>query len=408
MSSRVWDYVAIAGIVVALVFLIFFVRPLLGWEWSGTLLSVALVFLLAVAIPLFVRGLKTIMSFARQVTSRDGDGPSNSDRRGSKRVTLLGLSLVAVLSIIGLAGVLAALPLLPFHHGPSNPPTVVTAVAVKTTPQPKTPQDLYLDLLKKTLTRAQVAGRYERYTIRPNPVNRLTLTVVEPMLHAEGYDLVGLRASDPDAYMNDGGENSARLDDGETMVGLLQLDNMQACVEDVLRRNVPGDLIEAGAWRGGLTILMRGVLKAYGDTDRKVFVADSFEGLPPVDAAKDATHYYQGQMAVSLDEVKENFARYGLLDDQVVFLKGFFNQTLPNAPIQKLAIFRADGDLYESTMDALNNLYPKLSVGGYAIFDDYVEEPAVKEAIDDYRAAHNITEPIRRIDNAAVYWQREK
>jgi hypothetical protein len=186
------------------------------------------------------------------------------------------------------------------------------------------------------------------------------------------------------------------------------LDNVQFCVEDVLRHKVPGDLIEAGAWRGGITILMRGILKAYGDTDRKVWVADSFEGLPPIDRARDARVFYEGQMAVSVDEVKENFARYGLLDDRVRFLKGFFNKTLPGAPIEKLAVFRADADLYESTMDALNNLYPKLSVGGYAIFDDYVQIPAVKSAIDEYRTSHGISEPIRQIDGQAVYWQRAK
>jgi O-methyltransferase len=138
---------------------------------------------------------------------------------------------------------------------------------------------------------------------------------------------------------------------------------------------------------------MRGILKAYGDTDRKVWVADSFEGLPPIDPARDPG-WHEGQMAVSLDEVKENFAGYGLLDDRVRFLKGFFNRTLPGAPIDKLAVFRADADLYESTMDALRNLYPKLSVGGYAIFDDYVGVPGCKRAIDEYRASHGITEPI--------------
>ena len=294
------------------------------------------------------------------------------------------------------------------HPGLAKPPAVLVASAVKTSPQPHTAEELYLDLLKKTLTRAQVADRYERYALRPNPMNRLALRVVEPVLHDRGFDLVGLRASNAEAYMASGYADSGRLDDGETMVGLRQLDNVQFCVEDVLRHKVPGDLIEAGAWRGGITILMRGILKAYGDTDRKVWVADSFEGLPPIDRARDARVFYEGQMAVSVDEVKENFARYGLLDDRVRFLKGFFNKTLPGAPIEKLAVFRADADLYESTMDALNNLYPKLSVGGYAIFDDYVQIPAVKSAIDEYRTSHGISEPIRQIDGQAVYWQRAK
>ena len=67
------------------------------------------------------------------------------------------------------------------------------------------------------------------------------------------------------------------------MVGLARLDNVQHCVEDVLRNRVPGDLIEAGVWRGGVTILMRAILKAHGVSDRNVWVADSFRGLPRPD-----------------------------------------------------------------------------------------------------------------------------
>jgi hypothetical protein len=114
----------------------------------------------------------------------------------------------------------------------------------------------------------------------------------------------------------------------------------------------------------------------------------------------------QGMMAVSLEEVQENFARYGLLDERVRFLKGYFNKTLPTAPIVKLSVLRADSDLYGSQMDVLNNLYPKLSVGGYAVVDDYFELAGCKRAIDEYRQAHSITEAIRRIDAEGIYWQK--
>lgn len=73
----------------------------------------------------------------------------------------------------------------------------------------------------------------------------------------------------------------------------------------------------------------------------------------------------------SLEEVQENFRRYNLLDDQVQFLKGWFCDTLPTAPIEKLAVLRLDGDLYESIMDGLNALYDKVSPGGFIIVDDY-------------------------------------
>src|SRR5262249_28776794 len=152
-------------------------------------------------------------------------------------------------------------------------------------------------------------------------------------------------------------------------------------ITDVIQRKVPGDLIECGAWRGGATIFMRAVLQVYGVNDRNVWVADSFEGLPkpdeknfPDDKGIDLWAYKD--LAVSVDQVKANFQRYGLLDDHVKFLVGWFKDTLPKAPIDKLAILRVDGDLYESTWEALAALYPKLSVGGYTIVDDYGAIPA--------------------------------
>lgn len=196
-----------------------------------------------------------------------------------------------------------------------------------------------------------------------------------------------------------------------TMIGWKRLNNLQYCVETAIRERVPGDVIETGVWRGGATILMRAILKAYGEVDRTVWVADSFEGLPkpqedlyPEDAG-DIHHRFKA-LAVSIDQVKANFEAYGLLDDQVKFLKGWFRDTLPGAPIEKLAVARLDGDMYESTMDGLENLYPKLSQGGFLIVDDYGAVPACKKAVEDYRSKHGITDPIEKIDQDGVYWRR--
>jgi O-methyltransferase len=201
--------------------------------------------------------------------------------------------------------------------------------------------------------------------------------------------------------------------EAETMIGLRRLDNIQECITDVLRRGVPGDLIETGVWRGGATIFMRAILAAYGDTKRTVWVADSFQGVPPPDGAKyplDAKSrlYEDKTLAIPVEEVKANFSRYGLLDDQVRFLVGWFRDTLPKAPVKQLAVARLDGDLYESTLDALAVLYPKLSVGGYLIVDDYCSIRGTKMAVDDYRDEHGIDEPIVVIDWAGAYWQRQR
>jgi O-methyltransferase len=199
---------------------------------------------------------------------------------------------------------------------------------------------------------------------------------------------------------------------GYTMVGERRMNNVRACIEDVLRNNVSGDLIETGAWRGGATIFMAALLKAYSVTDRKVWVADSFEGLP---VPKSEGNRWDGWdfsrvdlFKVSLEKVKSNFARFGLLNDQVRFLKGWFCDTLPSAPILELAILRLDGDLYSSTMDSLVNLYDKVSDGGYVIVDDYGGWPACREAITDFLASRNLKPEILQIDWTGIYWKVKK
>jgi len=196
-----------------------------------------------------------------------------------------------------------------------------------------------------------------------------------------------------------------------TLVGFKRLDNIQFCVETVVSENVPGDLVETGVWRGGSCIFMRGVLKALGVKDRVVWLADSFEGLPKPNAEDypsdegNRLHAYD-ELSIPLDAVKDTFARYELLDEQVKFLKGWFRDTLPDAPIEKLAVLRLDGDMYESTMDALKNLYDRVSPGGFIIVDDYGAYAACRKAVHDFREERGISEEIHEIDWTGVYWRK--
>jgi O-methyltransferase len=195
------------------------------------------------------------------------------------------------------------------------------------------------------------------------------------------------------------------------MIGLKRLANLRMCVESVLDEGVPGDLIETGVWRGGATIFMRAIMKTHGVTHRLVWVADSFAGLPQPDTARyphdeGVTLHRFSQLAVPLECVQENFRRYGLLDAQVRFLRGWFRDTLPTAPIERLAVLRLDGDLYESTIQALDGLYAKLSVGGFVIIDDFGNVAACRQAVHDFRANHGITEPIQPIDWGGASWRR--
>lgn len=205
-----------------------------------------------------------------------------------------------------------------------------------------------------------------------------------------------------------------------TMLPRARLDNLQHCIAHAVASDVPGDLIETGVWRGGATIFMRGVLKAHGVGDRTVWVADSFEGLPEPDAEKhpvEAEFFnsrimkkFYNNFAADIEHVRSNFAAFGLLDDQVRFLKGWFKHTLPSAPIERLAVMRLDGDYYDSTMDALNNLYHKLSVGGFAIIDDYGEDAWTncRQAVDTFRLENGIGDPLIRVDSKCYYWQRAR
>ncbi len=121
----------------------------------------------------------------------------------------------------------------------------------------------------------------------------------------------------------------------QTMIGRRRIASLRSFTETVITEDVPGDLIEAGVWRGGV-IMMRAVLEAYGARERQVWLADSFAGLPPphVDlyrrADAGAVWHESPELAVSLEEVRGNVRRYGLLDDQVRLLPGWFSDTLPD------------------------------------------------------------------------------
>jgi O-methyltransferase len=200
---------------------------------------------------------------------------------------------------------------------------------------------------------------------------------------------------------------------GTTMVGLRRLDQLQDCVETIVRDGVVGDLIETGVWRGGASIMMRGTLRALGAEDRDVWLADSFEGLPssrpaeyPADAGDDE-HFEFDYLAVSEEEVRSAFERYDLLDERVRFLRGWFKDTLPPLTgTRRWSLLRLDGDMYESTIVALESLYPDLSPGGYVVIDDYGAIPQCRQAVDDFRSEHGIDDELHTIDWTGVFWRR--
>jgi len=269
----------------------------------------------------------------------------------------------------------------------------------------------YISLLKKTLCdfHRSTLKEYKPILTDPTRASNKAVRALNKLIESKDYTICEINNTSEEKRLN-GMDRPLYAD---TMIGMKRLNNIESCVSEILKNNVEGDFAELGVWRGGAVILMKALLKEINEKNRNVWVIDSFEGLPEPDvnkypADKGDKHFMFDDLKVSIEEVKHNFNKYGLLDEHVKFLKGWFKDTLPTAPINKLALLRLDGDMYQSTMDGLVNLYPKLSLGGYIIIDDWGAIPACKQAVLDYRKEHNITEEIKEIDWTGVYWKKEK
>lgn len=264
--------------------------------------------------------------------------------------------------------------------------------------------EAYLDVLRDTLTRRIVRGELYVPARPPSGVRKIAHSVLQM-----GLSRAGLVMARPVVDF-DPATDWKWPKYGETMVSVERLDNLRACIRTICDEGIPGDLVETGVWRGGASIFMRGALLAYGGAGRNVWLADSFEGLPspdlenfPVDDGSDFSGH--SELAVSVEEVRANFEKYGLLDDSVRFLQGWFKDTLGSAPIEQISLLRLDGDLYESTIQALDALYRRVVPGGFCVVDDYNSVHGCHAAVDEFRASADITGEMKYIDKFAVYWR---
>ncbi|MBJ8054343.1 TylF/MycF family methyltransferase [Bacillus cereus] len=278
----------------------------------------------------------------------------------------------------------------------------------------KSAVQLYLELLKKTIL-FEIWLEYEPYLPASLHISKELpyepVTVPLPLFIKQYAENHNLKIIKPNVLKSERQDGMDWPRAAHSMIGRERMNQLHEALETVVRENIEGDFIETGVWRGGSCIFMNGFLQANNSTDRNVWVADSFEGLPTPNIEQyprdfgDYLHSFD-YLRVSLEQVQENFRKYDLLNDQVKFLKGWFKDTLPSAPIEKIAIARLDGDMYESTMDGLVNLYDKVSTGGYIIIDDY-GLPACADAVTDFRNQRNLKAPITKIDVFGVYWRKE-
>jgi O-methyltransferase len=268
--------------------------------------------------------------------------------------------------------------------------------------------ELYLDLLQRCLTRLAFPAEYRPLLSLAMPVGPLQ-RIVQPLLAKLNVGLYRRCPIDP-AIRAHGKDWPA---EAETMVGVERLEMLHRAARTIFAEQVAGDFLEAGTWRGGAAIFMRGILKAYGECARVVWVADSFAGLPKPDArypqdSGDAHWRMSTVLAVSVAEVRSNFERYGLFDDRVRLVPGWFADTLPRLPVDRLALLRLDGDMYSSTRDALESLYDKVSPGGFVVIDDYGALAVCRRAVDEFRARRGIVDPIHTIDWTGVFWRKQR
>lgn len=265
--------------------------------------------------------------------------------------------------------------------------------------------DLYIELLKECLL-GRVYGREARYV--PDRVDDPNIQPAVAAANSAGMAVTRLWVAPEEIYELGRNESTQVPERAATMIGRARLDNVHMCVETAIRDGVPGDLIEAGVWRGGVPILMRAIVKARGE-DRLVWAADSFAGLPDPDLDAyplDQEFIGHGKLDVAFEVAREQFEHYRLLDDGVRFLPGWFKDTLGEVSGRAFAVVRLDADMYGSTLEALTMLYPSLSDGGFLIVDDYGAYGACRQAVTDYRDTHGITEPIEQIDWTGVYWRK--
>ena len=198
---------------------------------------------------------------------------------------------------------------------------------------------------------------------------------------------------------------------GHTMVGVHKLDWLQAMIEGLVNDQVPGDIVECGAWRGGASIFSKGVVDVLDPAgDRKILVADTFVGFPNAakgDGVDTDGWAFQNFHVGGSDAVVATFKRYGVFDDKVVIAAGLFNETLPILPTEAIALLRMDCDMYRSTIDALSNLYDKVSVVAVALKKNR-QYTSARAAGVDFRRDRGLEHlPLHLVDGNAMAWIKE-
>lgn len=269
--------------------------------------------------------------------------------------------------------------------------------------------DKYFDILARSLT----AIIYPESCNHPASLDgktgfkRFIWRLLHDYLNKRNMVIYHLEEMDQEARVN--GEDWPQI--ACTMVGMKRLGNIRECVEACLANHIEGSFVECGVWRGGSLIMMKGVLDFHGASDRKIYGFDSFQGMPKPDYKRypkeqDIDLSDTEYLVVTEKDVLANFANFGFDMENIHLVPGWFKDTLPSSSIEKVAVLRLDGDHYESTIQILDNLYDKVSSGGFIIVDDYNSWDGCRLAVADFCEKRGINPSLTAIDNHSVYWQK--
>ncbi len=198
-----------------------------------------------------------------------------------------------------------------------------------------------------------------------------------------------------------------------SMTSLERMYALHKSVEFIVNSKINGDFVECGVWRGGSAMVIAHTLIKMKETDRKIYLYDTFAGMSK--PSKDDVSIRNGNSAInrwkkeqkkehnewtfaSLSEVKKNMFSTGYPQENIIFIKGNIEDTVPEYLPSKIAVLRLDTDWYESTKHELNYLYPLLSKHGVLIIDDYGHWAGAKKAVDEYIAQNKVSILLNRID----------
>jgi hypothetical protein len=199
-----------------------------------------------------------------------------------------------------------------------------------------------------------------------------------------------------------------------TMTSLDRRASLLQAVDHVVRHGVPGDIVECGVWRGGSMMAVALALLARGDTQRHLYLYDTFEGMSEPTAADRSHDGVSAQLQLErtargqgvwceagLEDVQANLWSTGYPRERIHFVQGRVEDTIPATLPQQIALLRLDTDWYESTRHELQHLYPRLQSQGVLIIDDYGHWQGARQAVDEYFAGSVPPAYLHRVDYTA-------